>query len=209
MRIGEAAEYLGMSVVGVRKAASEGRLPSRRTGSGHRIFDRADLDSYLGRPASACAGASPGRVEALYCRVSGSTGQEASLANQEKVLRESATGEVGRVYKDRGSGLRERRAGLDRMLDDAAKGRFTVVRVVWRDRLARFGVAWMERYLSQVGVTVEVLRDKGDRSLVEELMDDFMALLASFSGQFYQLRSKQNQHRLLDDAAARLGRGNR
>jgi predicted site-specific integrase-resolvase len=145
----------------------------------------------------------------LYCRVSGSTGQEASLANQEKVLRESATGEVGRVYKDRGSGLRERRAGLDRMLDDAAKGRFTVVRVVWRDRLARFGVAWMERYLSQVGVTVEVLRDKGDKSLVEELMDDFMALLASFSGRFYQLRSKQNQHRLLDDAAARLGGDNR
>ncbi|TQC39153.1 hypothetical protein EEB14_57870 [Rhodococcus sp. WS4] len=93
------------------------------------------------------------------------------------------------------------------MLDDAAKGRFTVVRVVWRDRLARFGVAWIDRYLSQVGVTVEVLRDKGDKSLAEELMDDFMALLASFSGRLYQLRSKQNQHRLLDDAAARLGKG--
>ena len=196
-----------MSVVGVRKAASERRLPSRRTGSGHRIFDRADLDAYLGRPASECVGATPERVEALYCRVSGSTGQEASLANQEKMLRESATGAAYRVYKDRGSGLRERRAGLDRMLDDAAESRFTVVRVVWRDRLARFGVAWIERYLSQVGVTVEVLRDKGDRSLVEELMDDFMALLASFSGRFYQLRSKQNQHRLLDNAAARLGKG--
>jgi hypothetical protein len=32
------------------------------------------------------------------------------------------------------------RRGLDRLLDDAAAGRFTVVRVVWRDRLARFGV---------------------------------------------------------------------
>ncbi|ABG93565.1 hypothetical protein RHA1_ro01752 [Rhodococcus jostii RHA1] len=33
VRIGEAAAYLNMSVVGVRKAASEGRLLSRRTGS--------------------------------------------------------------------------------------------------------------------------------------------------------------------------------
>src|SRR5574340_1600797 len=205
MRIGEAAEYLGMSVAGVRKAASEGRLPSRRTGAGHRVFDRADLDAYLGRPAPAPARAARERVEALYCRVSGSTGQESSLANQEKWLRESAGGVVYRVYRDRGSGLRERRAGLDRMLDDAAKGRFTVVRVVWRDRLARFGVARIERYLSQVGVTVEVMRERGDMSLAGELMDDFMAVVASFSGRFYQLRSKQNQRRLLDDAAARLG----
>ncbi|UPK63178.1 recombinase family protein [Rhodococcus pyridinivorans] len=138
--------------------------------------------------------------------MSGSAGQESSLANQEAMLRESATGAVYRVYKDRGSGLREKLAGLDRLLDDAARGHFTVVRVVWRDRLARFGVVWIERYLSVVGVTVEVLREQGEISLAEELMDDFMALLASFSGRFYRLRSKQNQRRLLDDAGARLGR---
>ncbi|BAH54956.1 recombinase family protein [Rhodococcus opacus] len=136
MRSGEAAAYLNVSVVGVRKAASAGRLPSRRTGSGQRVFDRADLDVYLGRPTWKNVRAD--RAEASYCRVSGSIGQESSLADQEKMLRESATGTVYRVYKDRGSGLRETRAGLNRMLDDAAKGRFTVVRVVWRDRLARF-----------------------------------------------------------------------
>ncbi|BAH54955.1 hypothetical protein ROP_67080 [Rhodococcus opacus B4] len=33
-------------------------------------------------------------------------------------------------------------------------------------------MAWIERYLSVVGVKVEVLREQGDKSLVEELMDD-------------------------------------
>jgi putative resolvase len=206
MRIGEAAEYLGMSVVGVRKAAEEGRLRCRRSASGQRLFDRADLDAYLGRPAPAIDPGGRERVEALYCRVSGSTGQESSLANQEQMLRDTARGRVFRVYRDRGSGLRESRRGLDRLLDDAAAGRFTVVRVVWRDRLARFGVAWIERYLSVCGVSVEALRERGNRSLLEELMDDFMALLASFSGRFYQLRSKRNQQRLLDAASERLGR---
>lgn len=102
-------------------------------------------------------------------------------------------------------GLRENRRGLDRLLDDAAAGKFTVVRVVWRDRLARFGVEWIERYLSVCGVSVEALHERGDKSLLEELMDDFMALLASFSGRFYQLRSRQNQQRLLEAAAIRLG----
>ncbi|MDH6286875.1 hypothetical protein [Rhodococcus opacus] len=66
-------------------------------------------------------------------------------------------------------------------------------------------MAWIERYLSVVGVKVAVLREHGDTSLVEELMDDFMAVLASLSGRFHPLRSKQNQRRLLPgDAAARL-----
>jgi hypothetical protein len=43
----------------------------------------------------------------LYCRVSGSTGQESSLADQEMMLREGATGTVYRAHQDRGSGLRE------------------------------------------------------------------------------------------------------
>ena len=127
MRVGAAAEYLGMSVVGVRKAAVEGRLAFRWSASGQRLFDRADLDAYLGRPARDAGGAAGERVEALYCRVSGSTGQESSLDNQERMLRDSAAGTVFRVYKDRGSGLRESRRGLDRLLDDAAAGEFTVV----------------------------------------------------------------------------------
>lgn len=65
-------------------------------------------------------------------------------------------------------------------------------------------MGWIERYLSVCAVSVEVLRERADKSLVEELMDDFMALLASFSGRFYQLRSKQNQQRLLDAAKERL-----
>jgi predicted site-specific integrase-resolvase len=79
-----------------------------------------------------------------------------------------------------------------------------VVRVAWRDRLARFGVGWIERYLSVCGVSVEALHECGDKSLLEELMDDFMAVLASFSGRFYRVRSRRNQQGLLDAAARRL-----
>lgn len=201
MRVADAARYLGMSPSGVRAAARAGRLPHTVSASGQRIFDRAELDAYMGKKTS---NEPLKRVEALYVRVSGSTGQEASLVNQEQMLRDSSRGVVYRVYKDTASGLRENRSGLTRLLDDAAERRFTVVRVVWKDRLARFGVSYIERYLNQLGVTVEVVNEKASKSLTEELMDDFMALLASFSGRFYQLRSKDNQRRLLDAARDRL-----
>jgi excisionase family DNA binding protein len=201
MRVADAAQYLGMSPSGVRAAARAGRLPHTVSASGQRIFDRAELDTYMGKktPVEPLE-----RIEALYLRVSGSTGQEASLVNQEQTLRETSRGVIYRVYKDTASGLRENRSGLTRLLDDAAEKRFTVVRVVWKDRLARFGVSYIERYLNQLGVSIEVVNEKASKSLTEELMDDFMALLASFSGRFYQLRSKDNQRRLLDVARERL-----
>ncbi|WP_230990300.1 hypothetical protein [Rhodococcus oxybenzonivorans] len=60
------------------------------------MFDRTDLDAYLGRPPAPHK-APADRVEVWYCRVSGSTGQESSLANEESMLRESASGAVYRV----------------------------------------------------------------------------------------------------------------
>jgi hypothetical protein len=64
------------------------------------------------------------------------------------------------------------------MLDDAA--RVTSRCCEWCGGIGWRGlaVAWIERYLSVLGVKVEVLREHGDKSLVEELMDDFMAVLA-------------------------------
>ncbi|MDT2009904.1 hypothetical protein FXW78_50805 [Rhodococcus opacus] len=69
--------------------------------------------------------------------------------------------------------------------------------------------AWVLRFLSEVGVRVEVLREAGDRSLVGGLMDDVAVVPASLSGRFSALRSTQNQHRLRGGAATRSGRGNR
>jgi hypothetical protein len=60
--------------------------------------------------------------------------------------------------------------------------------------------------MSVRSVSVEVLHDRCDKSLVEELMADLLALWASFSDGFYQLGSKGNQQRLLDAVGQRLAR---
>ncbi|TQC38971.1 hypothetical protein EEB14_59115 [Rhodococcus sp. WS4] len=61
--------------------------------------------------------------------------------------------------------------------------------------------------MSVVGVTVEVLRDRGDTSLVGGLIDDVRAVPASLSCRFSQLRSTHHHHWLRGDAATRLGMG--
>jgi predicted site-specific integrase-resolvase len=199
LRLGPAAEYIGVHPVTLRRWADEGRVVVRWVGR-ERRFDSALLDVFVGRVE-----ADRPRREALYVRVSGSTGQESSLVAQEAELRATAAGEVVAVFKDRASGLRENRPGLTRLLKGAAAGEFTVVRVTHSDRLARFGIVWLTALLAGDGVTVEVLHSKGSAGGIEELVDDFMSLVATFAGRMYGIRSREAKRRLLAAAGEGVG----
>jgi predicted site-specific integrase-resolvase len=50
---------------------------------------------------------------------------------------------------------------------------------------------------------VEVLHPKGSAGGMEELLADFMSLIATFARRMYGIRSRQARQRLLDAAVAR------
>jgi predicted site-specific integrase-resolvase len=183
----------------LRRWANEGRVAVTWVGR-ERRFDSAVLDAFTDR-----AEVKRRRREALYVRVSGAAGQESSLVAQERELRASATGEVVAVFKDRASGLRENRPGLSRLLEAAAAGEFTVVRVTHLDRLARFGGGWLSALLARDGVSVEVLHLKGSAGGVEELLADFRSVVATFAGRMYGIRSVEAKRRLLAAAGQDVG----
>ena len=198
LRLKAAAEVLGVHPVTLRRWADEGRVPVVRPGR-ERRFRTEELERFLGLAPRAVP-----RREALYVRVSGTTGQESSLAAQEAELRATSTGEVVGVFRDRASGLREHRPGLDRVLAMARAGQISVVRVTHEDRLARFGSAWLRQLLERDGVLLEVAHPKGSGGGLEELLEDFTALVATFAGRMYGIRSKEAKRRLLVQAQQKV-----
>jgi len=111
--------------------------------------------------------------------------------------------------KDNASGLNENRKGLNRLLDLAERGEITDIIITNKDRLTRFGYAYLERHLNRLGVTIHVLHSKRETSAEQELLDDFMALIASFSGRFYKMRDKAHKLELLQKAQKELEEGTR
>ncbi|MFF4259123.1 IS607 family transposase [Streptomyces sp. NPDC001663] len=195
LRMSKAAKRLGIHPMTLRQWALDEKIPFTWVGR-ERRFSSVDIEN-LKR-----GGTDRPRLELLYVRVSGSTGQETSLAAQEEELRTTATGEVVKVVKDRGSGLKENRPGLSRVLAMVSDGSVTVVRVTHEDRLARFGVGWLKQLFAVHGVTLEVLHPKksGGR---EELLEDFVSLVTTFAGRLYGMRSAESRRRLLAEAAER------
>ncbi|MFE1856914.1 IS607 family transposase [Streptomyces sp. NPDC002387] len=193
LRLSKAAGRLGVHPVTLRLWADSGKIPVTWVGR-ERRFSSVDVEAM-----KVTSGGDRLRLEGLYVRVSGSSGQESSLGAQEKELRATSTGQVVKVFRDRASGLREDRPGLIRLLAAVADGSITVVRVTHEDRLARFGVGWLKQLLAVYGVTLEVLHPKRNSDR-EELLEDFVSLVTTFAGRLYGMRSAQNRRRLLAES---------
>ena len=197
LRVGEVASQLGVSSQTIRRYENEGRINSIRSVTGQRLFTQEDVDKLLGKTTE------NNKNIVFYVRES-NTSLKQALDNQVKIL-ENKYGEANKVYKDLGSGLNENRKGLNQLLNDAKNQKFDTVCIIAKDRLTRFGFKYLEELLLEYNVKIEVLDDtENKKDAHEELIEDFMSLLASFSGKYYRLRSNKNQKLFLNDIEEKL-----
>jgi putative resolvase len=127
----------------------------------------------------------PSGAVVAYCRV-GSPDQKADLERQAgRVL--TACSERGiridRTVTEIGSGLNGRRTKLRKLLADPA---VTTIVVEHRDRLARFGVEYLEASLAAHGRTVVVL---DNTEMADDLARDLTEVLTSMCARLYGRRS--------------------
>jgi predicted site-specific integrase-resolvase len=195
LSISRAAALLGVHPATLRRWEQAGRVAPRRINArGDRRFVLAELNELL----ADARGDRPGTRAAPYVRVFGRGDQLPSLAARELELRTAAASrsvEVVNVFSDVGSGLSECRRGLAALLRAARSGAFSRAMVTREDRLARLGVTWLRELPATSGVGLVVLNEKGAGPAESELVADFVALVASFSGRLYGQRSAAARRR--------------
>lgn len=188
-RVHEVAELLKVSTSAVRDYVRRGLLECDRTPSNQRVFSQEQVDAFLGVQQN-----NDERLIVAYVR--SSRGLNTELESQKRALTE-AYGVPQVVYSDKGSGLNEKRKGLNKLLDDVEQGKVKTVLITQKDRLTRFGYDYLVRHLEGYNVQIVVFGEK-ETTLQEELLQDFMSLIASFSGKFYRLRGYEQQKQLLN-----------
>jgi putative resolvase len=125
----------------------------------------------------------------LYARVSAHD-QRTDLDRQVARLSAWAAGQgivVAEVVGEVGSGLKGRRPRLRRLLADPT---VTVIVVEHRDRLAPFGVEYLEAALGAQARRLLVL-DPGETS--DDLVSDMIEVLTSFCARLYGRRGARNR----------------
>ncbi|OYT56994.1 MAG: IS607 family transposase [Desulfurococcales archaeon ex4484_217_2] len=186
-RTREVAELLNISVSGVKKWIKEGKLRAIRVGR-FWMVPESEVRRIL-------SGVKPNEVRAvIYARVSShKQKKDGNLDRQVERLRNycSAKGyKVVDIITDVASGLKEDRGGLRKLFDIVENHQADVVVVEFRDRLTRFGFDYLKRYFESHGVRVEVVEET-EKGYMEELIEDFVAIVISFAGRIYGKRSQK------------------
>lgn len=197
IRISQAAKMLKVTPQTIRKYAKQGKIASTKTPGGQTIYSLNSIQAYLPQTHPK----QNQHKTAQYAR--SSDGDQKKINTQLEQL-EKAYGKPYKTYTDKASGLNENRPGLKRLLKDAKEGKINKLIITQKDRLTRFGYSYLEELFNAYGVEIIVAFDKEDKSLQEELMQDFMSLIASFAGKFYRLRGYDQQKQLLRDAEDKI-----
>lgn len=198
-RVHEVAELLSVSPTTVRRYVREGLLSCDRTPSGQRVFTPEQVSVLLPKNEP-----KDNKPNAYYLR--SSDGDNTKMNNQLTLL----SGVFGDpksddyIIKDKASGLNDKRAGLKRLIKLSQDGKIGNVYITQDDRLTRFGYSYLEELFTQNNTSIHSLDEDKMVSLQEELLQDFMSLVASFSGKFYRLRGYEQQKQLLNTTLTKI-----
>jgi len=189
LRPKEACSRLGVSYSTLRRWIKEGRIRAVQTIGGKYRIPESEVRRLL-------SGAVGGEARAvIYARVS-SSDQRSDLERQIQYLTQYCTAKGYRVIdvlSDTASGLNTERKSLLKLFNYVVNRQVDIVVVTYRDRLTRFGFEYLEYFFKQYGVKIETVYGEEPRDAHQELVEDLVAIVTSFAGKLYGLRSHKKR----------------
>ena len=194
-KTGEVAALLGVTVPTVIRYCETNFLPFHKTEFGHRRILAEDVYNYLASQNLVYDDTDSTKSDVIYARVS--THKQAERGDLEQQVEKVKLYAIDQnvhnliVKTDIASGLNDNRKNLLSLIDMVQKGEVSRIFVLYKDRLTRFGYHYLKKICDFHGVSIIVVSDEVDnKSQSEELAEDIITLIHSFSGKLYDLRQK-------------------
>ncbi|MFP3294677.1 MAG: IS607 family transposase [Caldisphaera sp.] len=182
MRPKEVCEKLGISYTTLRDYVKKGYIRPVITPGNKWRFREEDVERLIGLVKQ--------RKVVLYARVS-SNGQKDDMERQIRALEDWARNNNivnYEVLTDIGSGLNDDRKEFKKILKLVTERKISRIVVVYPDRLTRFGFKILEEICKAHNCEILVL-NKEDKTIEQELMEDLISILVSFSEKLQGMKS--------------------
>jgi putative resolvase len=168
-------------------------IPITKTSGGHRRYRQSDVYRLMG----ASAATENADITAVYCRVSShEQKQKGDLDRQKARVLEHCLKKryvVDHVFTEVGSGMNDGRPKLKCLFDLVRSRLINRIVIEHKDRLTRFNFAYLDAFFSSHGVVIECMEDVLPKSYENELVEDILSLMASFSAKIYGKRSAEHR----------------
>ena len=161
--------------------ADDGKIDFIKSPGGHRRYSVESLERVISQEDT--------RPVILYARVSTKTQQD-DLESQIEYLGNNYPN--CRCYSEYGSGMNFKRKKFINIMERVAKSEIKTIVVAHKDRLCRFGFDFVEWFCNLNRCNIVVLSNIY-KTPHQEMMDDFLAIMHSFSSKLYFLRHYEKE----------------
>jgi excisionase family DNA binding protein len=196
INIKKAAEILGISTTTLREWCNANKIFSIRTVGGHRRFKIDDLANFCGEKQ---LDKTENNLTAIYCRVSShDQKQKGDLDRQKARIFEYCIKnkyQVEYILEEISSGMLDVRPKLNKLFFLIIDKKINRVVIEHKDRLCRFMFKIFEFFFNSYGVVVEIVEETFPKSYEEELTQDMISLMTSFSARIYGRRGAENRRK--------------
>ena len=192
-RSGEVAKMIGRTTRVVQNYCIRGELIAQIQPNGKRLIARENVVDFLSRLGLLVE--DEPRVDVLYARVSTSKQKvRGDLQRQIDYISQAIVTKTPKqlqIFSEVGGGLNDHRRELGKVLKMVAERKVDRIFVLYKDRLTRFGFGYLEQFCAAFGTKIEVISEEvSDKTAEEELAEDLVSIIHSFSGKLYGLRGK-------------------
>lgn len=183
MKSNEVLKLLKISRVTLCKYVKNGKIRVEKEPNGYYKYNDEDVYKILGK-------GDDGRLNVIYARVS-TAKQKQDLENQiaNNIAYLNSQGiKVDKIYSDIKSGMSLDRKGFMELLNDVMDYKIKSVYISYKDRLARLSYELVTKLFNDYGTTIEIINNCESTSLEQELFEDIMQTIHSFSMKMYSKR---------------------
>lgn len=194
---GQTARYFNVTPHTIQEWDRKGKLKSTRNKNNRRQFPREEIVRLL-TENNLYHDDTNSKHDVIYARVS--TKRQADQGDLDRQITSIVTTQPGLtnllVLKETGSGLNDKRKELTKLLNLILQDKVNRVYVTYKDRLTRFGYNYIQTLATAHNVQIITTNTEPNKTIQEELVQDVMSLIASFSGRLYGLRSHKNKRKI-------------
>ena len=186
---GEFAKKINRSIGTLRIWDKNGKLPAKRLPSGHRYYTEEDYYKALSLEQPSIK-----KKTVIYARVS-SNQQKPDLIRQIEALERFCLARgyiIDEVIEEIGGGLNYTRPQFLRLMTMIENKEIGILVIGFKDRLCRFGFEYFEHFLT-VHEGRLIVANAQTLSPQQELVEDLMAVIHSFSCRLYGLRKYKKE----------------
>jgi predicted site-specific integrase-resolvase len=173
-----------------------GKLPAKRLASGHRYYTEEDLNKALNLEKPEIK-----KKIVIYTRVS-SPKQKQDLIRQREAMEQFCLARgyvIDEVIEEVGGGLNYTRPQFLRLMQMIENREIKILVIAFKDRLCRFGFQYFEQFLKNHEGQL-IVANAQTLSPQQELIEDLLAVVHSFSVRLYGLRKyKKEINRLISE----------